>query len=394
MKFLLAFDKLKGSMTAAEACAVVSEAIHKYAPNTTDTTTEVVSCPISDGGEGFAESMVTALDGKIVSIQVQDPLNRPVNASYGIINRSTEDGGKLAVMEMATASGLMLLTHPAPARNLEPIIYEDLEPLKASSYGTGQLIRHAIEEHQVDEIILGIGGSATNEGGFGCLQALGLKGYDSEGNEISGNPEGLLKLAKINTSTMLKLPKITIACDVENPLFGDTGAIRIFGKQKGVSESEYETFEKALAKFAYCSPAVTLTKEKGAGAAGGFGFGLLAFANATLTPGFDMIADTLLIKEKIANADVVITGEGSMDEQTLSGKGPAGIAQMAKDAKKTTVGLAGKIEPIVANYGLFDHCYDLLSLGYSVEETIAKAPELMKQQIKALLIALNDSITK
>ncbi len=383
MKYLLAFDKYKGSMTAPEVCEVVAKGIHAVNPNA-----EVTSCPISDGGEGFTLSMVSALGGRIIDVEVDDPLGRPVNAYYGLIDRAPSEGGSLAVMEMATASGLMLLTHPDSSRGLDAIERDNLKPLEASSRGTGQLMRHAIEESKVQEIIMGIGGSATNDAGFGMLQALGLKGFDKDGNEVSGNPKGLLELDRLDDSELIETPKLTIACDVENPLFGDTGATRIFGKQKGVNPEAYDDFEKALAKLAYISKHYKLIHEKGAGAAGGLGFSLLAFFGAELTGGFELIAKTLGIEEKIKNSDVVITGEGSMDEQTLSGKGPAGIAQMTRDAGKITAAIAGKIEPIVANYGLFDHCLELITFDYPLEEVIRRAPELTQQRASELATTL------
>ncbi|MCW1885920.1 glycerate kinase [Luteolibacter flavescens] len=352
MRVLLACDKFKGSLGAAEAC----EAIRAGLPD--DWSIDI--CPIADGGEGFVDAMLAGSGGDAVNAPCADALGRPIGASYGVYRSNDE---VVAVLEMSAASGIWRI--PAGER----------QPRLASTHGTGLLMRHAIKVSGATKLLIGIGGSVTNDGGAGMAAALGVKFLDEQGRELQPIPADLANLHAIDFSGRIPLPEIIVACDVDNPLAGPRGASAVFGPQKGATPEDVEFLDAVLSKLATISEGEAEATTPGAGAAGGLGFGLLRFAGAKLVPGFDLVADALGLADRLRSADLVITGEGSLDVQTLGGKGPAGVAAMAKAAGIPVAAVAGRIEDAVRP--LFDACLSLESFGLPVAESIARAPELV-----------------
>ncbi|HEY1771370.1 MAG TPA: glycerate kinase [Chthoniobacterales bacterium] len=324
MRILIAPDKFKGSLGAREVGAAIAAGIREELP-----AAEVEVCPLADGGEGTAEVICLALEAEWIACSAHDALGRPIQTSYGWLAES-----RRAVMEMSAAAGLFRL---AP---------NERDPLRASTFGVGEMLRFAIGRG-AGEIILGLGGSATNDGGFGLARALGFQFFARDGRELTGAVPDLLDLARIGLPNELKLPRIVAACDVRNPLLGSEGATRTFGAQKGATPEQMEVLESALTRLADVA-AETFgcdhRAEAGAGAAGGLGFGLLTFCGATIRSGFEAIAELIGLHEKIARADIVITGEGKLDRQTLSGKAPAGVAQLARAAGKRVFAIVGQAE--------------------------------------------------
>ena len=358
MRVLIANDKFKGSLTASEAFRAISEGLPAHF--------EIDACPIADGGEGFTETMLAALGGKWVTVDTVDALLRPVQARYAI----TDTG--LAVMEMASASGFELIN--ADDRNI----------LQSSTYGTGLMIRHAAAQKGVKRILIGIGGSATNDGGVGMADALGVLFLDTHEDPLSSCPAGLDNLAIIDREQLIGLPPIDVACDVDNPLLGPNGATAIFSPQKGASAAEQIKLESFLTHLLEITEARDLAEKPGAGAAGGLGFGTMHFLGAELHPGFDLVAKALDLPARIAEADLVITGEGSLDAQSLSGKGPVGVARLAVEQGKPVVGVAGQISPEVRESGLFDLCGALTDFDLPLETLIAEAGPLLTRKVREL----------
>lgn len=356
---LIACDKFKGSLTAAEACAAIARGLQTQFPRAL-----IDSRPIADGGEGFAASLQESLDGRWVEVSVSDALGRPVTARYVLANTPS---GPLAVMEMAEASGLWRI---AP---------DERDITRSSTRGTGEMMRHAIIEHGVQRIVIGIGGSATNDGGAGMAAALGARFLDANNHLLEPTPRGLWqKLVHINTESMIKLPAITVACDVDSLLLGPAGASRVFGPQKGADETTMPLLEEVLEAIANASGAADLACQAGAGAAGGLGFGLLAFAHASLVPGFDLLASLTGLEDAIVAADWIITGEGSLDAQSLAGKGPIGIAKLARNHGKPVIAFCGKVDAAVRASGQFDRISALADCGLPIEILIARAAELLE----------------
>ena len=358
MKVLIANDKFKGSLTASEAAKAIQEGL--------PSSFTVDICPIADGGEGFTGTMLSALGGKWVTVDAVDALHRPVIARYVI----TDTG--LAVMEMASACGYELI--PACDRNIQ----------HSSTYGTGLMIRHAASQKEVERILIGIGGSATNDGGVGMADALGVLFLDSDEDSLSSCPAGLGSLALIDRDQLIDLPPIDVACDVDNPLLGPKGATAIFGPQKGASADDQIMLEGFLAHLVKITGAVDLSETPGAGAAGGLGFGMMHFLGAELHPGFDLVASALNLSARIADADLVITGEGSLDAQSLSGKGPVGVARLARDLGKPVIGVAGQIAGEVRECGLFELCGALTEFDLPLEKLISNAGPLLTQKVREL----------
>jgi glycerate kinase len=356
MRVLLACDKFKGSLGAVEAC----EAVRAGLP----AEWECDPCPIADGGEGFVDAMLAARGGERVAAACHDALGRPIKACYGVYRSG---GGAVAVVEMAAASGLWR------------IAAGERSPFRSSTFGTGELIRHAVEVSQAGRILVGLGGSATNDGGAGMAEALGVGFFDEAGRSLSGEPGDLLALHSIREAGRIALPPIVAACDVDHPLTGSRGASAIFGPQKGAGPEEIEALDAALARLAAVSGGAGLAARPGAGAAGGLGFGLLRFAGAALIPGFELVAEALHLAERVAAADLVVTGEGSLDAQTLGGKGPAGVAALARAAGIPVVAVAGRVEEGAA--ALFDAALSLESFGLPVDESISRAPELLARLV-------------
>lgn len=355
MNVLIACDKFKGSLSAQEVALAIERGL--------GSSYQCQLCPIADGGEGFVDAMLAAMGGEKRECLVQDALGREVQASYGL-------SSKTALIEMAEASGLWRMGE------------DERTVLSASTYGTGQLIREAIAAG-AEKILLGVGGSATNDGGAGMAAAIGWQFFDEEGGFLDANPASLADLATLGADEVISLPEIEVACDVENPLLGPRGATEIYGPQKGAGPAEREYLEAFLAHLMEVSGGADLAETPGAGAAGGLAWGLMKFANASLRPGFDIVADAVSLSEKIENADLVITGEGSLDGQSLEGKGPVGVARMAKEAGKKILAVAGNISPEVKASGLFDFTCSLTDTGLPLPELIANAAALIEEQTRS-----------
>lgn len=326
MKFVLAPDSFKESMTAKTAAVAMEKGIKRVFPNA-----ECVIVPMADGGEGTVESLVDGSNGKILHKEVTGPLGNKVIAEYGLLG-----DGKTAVIEMASASGLHL------------VLQEQRNPLITTTYGTGELIRDALEQG-VTRILIGIGGSATNDGGVGMLQALGASFRDKNGKELPFGGGVLHFLESIDLKGMdnrLSSISIEVACDVTNPLIGKNGASFIFGPQKGATEKMVELLDENLIHYAHKIKEFTgidISYKEGAGAAGGLGAGLMAFLNAELKRGIDLVIDYTDLERKMAGASFVFTGEGSIDGQTLFGKTPFGVANLAKKQDIPVIAFAGRI---------------------------------------------------
>lgn len=324
MRILIAIDKFKGSISAAVAAQAIASAVGQTLPET-----ECDLCPIADGGEGTAEAVVAALNGSWCETATFDAQSRPVTARYGL---ATADGESEAVMEMSAASGLAMVGDLP------------LDPATASTWGTGLMLLDAMERG-VRRIVIGIGGSATNDAGIGMAAALGYRFLDASGAVLDPVMTSMDRLARIEKPADFNPPEILVACDVNNPLLGPQGCTRIYGPQKGVADFEFfESRLQKLAEIAKRDLGADHREVPGAGAAGGLGYGLMTFCGARLTSGFDLIADLVHLRERIGAADLVITGEGRLDAQTLHGKGPMGVADMARELGKPVAAFAGAIQ--------------------------------------------------
>jgi glycerate kinase len=354
MRILIASDKYKGSLTASEVAQTLRQVLTRGLPEC-----EIDLCPIADGGEGTTEAMVTALGGEWVEAQTLDAQSRPLAARYGWMPQQAE-----AVMEMSAASGLALV-------NDLP-----LDPQIASTYGTGLMILDAMQKG-ARRLIIGIGGSATNDGGLGMAAALGHRFLDIHGQEISPTLADLQLLHRIEPAK-IAFPEILVACDVDNPLLGLQGATRIYGPQKGVTDFAY--FEDRLTHLAdIVSRDLSIDPRliPGSGAAGGLGYGLMAFCGARLTSGFDLISQQIGLEERAAKADLIITGEGRLDAQTLHGKGPVGVALMARRLNKAVIAFAGSIDDSPALRAHFDLSYAIKPSDMPLSQAIAEAKNLL-----------------
>lgn len=327
MKVVISPDSFKGTLTALEAAQSIEKGIKQA-----NSGVETVLLPVADGGEGTMETLVLATNGHFVKANVLDPLGREIEASFGVLgNQST------CVIEMASASGITLLHN------------KERNPRIASSYGTGQLIQTALDRGFRDFIIC-IGGSATNDAGVGMLRALGLRLLDEHGREVQKSIEGLNEVKRLdfsNWDTRLKDSNIAIACDVNNPLIGEHGATAIFGPQKGVKADEIAYFDQALTHWANVVEAekgFRLHDYQGAGAAGGMGGALIAFLQGKFHQGIHLVLDVMNYSEKIKDAQLVITGEGQSDVQTLHGKAPMGVLHCASQFEIPTILLSGFID--------------------------------------------------
>lgn len=334
MKVLIAIDSFKGSMSTFMANGAVSDAVKSVYPDA-----QTVMCPLADGGEGTVDAIVSATGGEIRRVEVTGPLGARVNAKYGVIPET-----KTAVVEMAEAAGITLV---AP---------QDRNPLETTTYGVGEIIKDAIK-NGYRKFIVGIGGSATNDGGVGMLQALGFSFVDKDGNEIERGAKGLARLEKIITDkvlTELSECSFCVACDVKNPLCGKNGCSHIFAPQKGADLPMIEKMDKYLERYAEISKTVFPSADEnheGAGAAGGLGFAFLAYLNAKMQSGISLVIEQTGIEEKIRDVDVVVTGEGRLDGQSAMGKAPIGIATLGKKYGKTVIAFAGGVtkDAVVCN---------------------------------------------
>lgn len=324
MKIVVAVDSFKGSLSSLEAGSAISEGIHRVMDDV-----EVVVRPLADGGEGTVEALALGMNGRIENIKVTGPLSDMVEASYGIIDET-----KTAIIEMSAAAGITLVAEP------------DRNPLNTTTYGVGEMISDAINKG-CRNFIVGIGGSATNDGGVGMLQALGYSFLDAAGNQIPFGAKGLSVLETISdehVNPQLKDCNFKIACDVTNPLCGKNGCSAIYGPQKGATPSMITQMDEWLSDYAH------LTQEKypkasmiqpGTGAAGGLGFAFLSYTNAVLESGIKIVLDETRLESYIADADIVITGEGRLDGQTVMGKAPIGVADIAKKYQKPVIAFSG-----------------------------------------------------
>lgn len=326
MKIVIAPDSFKESMSAKTVANGIRDGIEQVRKDVI-----CIMVPMADGGEGTVQALVDATKGELLNVQVEDPLGRQVNSFLGILGDR-----KTAIIEMAAASGLELLEE------------KEKNPLITSTYGSGQLILAALKK-DCKKIIVGIGGSATNDGGAGMMQALGIKLLDKVGKEILRGGVNLDKLASIDTRAIDKRiadVEFLIASDVDNPLLGKSGATRVFSPQKGAGKATLEVLEKKMLHFANIIESHTGTQVRelpGSGAAGGLGFGMMSMLNARSEPGFDIVAEITELEKKMTGADLVITGEGKIDSQTSFGKTPWGVAMLAKKKDIPVIAFAGRV---------------------------------------------------
>lgn len=360
-RFLIAPDKFKGSLSATEAADAIAAGLRRSRPDC-----ELDLCPIADGGEGFMATLAIAMNGRWVTCPAVDALNRPIESRYVLADTPE---GTTAILEMAETAGIWRLA--ADERN----------PLAATTKGTGQQIAHAVREHRVTRIILGIGGSATNDGGSGMAAALGLRFLDADGAPVEPSPATLLRIVGLDASHCLALPEIIAACDVDNPLLGERGATAVFSTQKGSTAETRPLLEAALERLVGLSDGRRSAATPGAGAAGGLGFGLLHFTGAKLLSGFDLVADLLHLGERVAAADHVLTGEGALDHQSLAGKGPVGIARMAAEHGVPVTAFCGMTDDAARGCGLFQEINALADTGLPLETLLAEAAVLLTDMV-------------
>ena len=363
MKIVIAPDSYKECLSAVQVAAASEQGFREICPDAV-----FVAVPVADGGEGTVDAMVAATKGRHETVTVKGPLGAPVEAGYGL----TGDGST-AVIEMAAASGLGLV--PLAKRN----------PLYTTSYGTGQLIRAALDAG-ARKFILGIGGSATNEGGAGMLQALGVRLLKADGREIEPTGQGLGELAAIDMSdfdSRLQDAVIDVACDVDNPLCGPRGASAIFGPQKGATPDLVERLDGYLRNFAAITLrdlGVNMADMPGAGAAGGMGAAIYAFLGGRLRPGSEIVTEAVGLDAAVSDADLVITGEGRIDGQTAFGKTPVGVARVAKRHNKPVIAIGGSLRSDVG--AVFAHGIDAVtSVLYrpcSIDEALAEGGENLR----------------
>jgi glycerate 2-kinase len=380
MHILIAPDKFKGSLSAKQVAENIALGIRDVIPDA-----QIEIAPVADGGEGTAEVICNARGGEWVTCRAHGPLGSPIETRYVWLSESAS-----VVIEMSEAAGLRALKNGVR------------DVMRANTFGVGEMLLDAAKRG-AREIIVGLGGSVTNDGGFGMARALGFRFLGGAVAELTGGSSDLVKLVRIErpvaagvspATTLKSQPasasggplqiRIVAACDVKNPLLGGNGATHTFGPQKGAMPDQVEILERALRKLAD-----TITRDlgcdfrnnPGAGAAGGLGFGLMSFCNAELRPGFDVVADAVELKEKIKAADVVITGEGKLDTQTLEGKAPAGVARLARKLGKGVFAIVGRAAPDQQVRDIFDGVYEL---GGSIPQ----ARELLRERARELATTL------
>lgn len=357
MKFVIAPDSFKESLTALEVATAIETGFKRVFPDA-----DYVKLPMADGGEGTVQSLVDATQGKLIECEVTAPLGDKVKSFLGL-----SGDGKTAIIEMAAASGLHLV--PPEKRN----------PLLTTSYGTGELIKLALDLG-VESFILGIGGSATNDGGVGMLQALGMQCLDSQDKPIGFGGAGLANIVKIDVQQLdprLQQVHIEVACDVNNPLCGECGASAIFGPQKGATPEMVKQLDAALSHFAEIAErdcGKQIRDQAGAGAAGGMGGGLLLLPSVQLKAGIQIVLDRLHLIDYVKDADVVITGEGRIDAQSIMGKTPIGVARTAKQFNKPVIAIAGCLRE---DYDVvFDHGIDAV---FPIIHQLGDLSDILKQ---------------
>lgn len=354
MRILVAPDKFKGLLSAAEVAQNIAAGLRSALPDA-----QITCCPVADGGEGTASVIHSATGGEWKECDAQDPLGRRIRASY-----LWQKEGRTVVFDMSAVAGISLLRA------------EELDPLRVSTFGVGEMILEATR-CGARQIIVGLGGSATNDGGFGMARALGFRFLDRRGEELRPGVPDLLRLERIERPPALRLPRIIAAADVRSPLPGPRGATCLFGRQKGATASQLELLESALTRLAdvvaqassfqsiascqleACATSSRLRDAPGAGAAGGLGFGLMAFGGAEMRSGFEVVAEAIELEEAVRAADIVITGEGRLDAQTLAGKAPAGVARLARRSGKKVYAIVGELEDAPGVRELFDGIYSI-----------------------------------
>ncbi|HGY5078025.1 TPA: glycerate kinase [Citrobacter gillenii] len=374
MKIVIAPDSYKESLSALEVATAIEQGFREIWPDA-----DYVKIPVADGGEGTVEAMVAATAGRLVHVDVTGPLGSSVQAFYGL-----SGDARSAFIEMAAASGLALV--PVDSR----------DPLKTTSRGTGELIRHALDAG-VEHVVIGIGGSATNDGGAGMVQALGARLLDAQNNDIAHGGAGLEALARIDISQLdarLAACQIEVACDVTNRLTGKEGASAVFGPQKGATPEVVARLDRALTHYAQLISRdldVNVLELAGGGAAGGMGAALYAFCGAQLRSGIEIVTDALHLDAWVADADLVVTGEGRIDSQTIHGKVPVGVANVAKRYNKPVIGIAGSLTPdvgIVHDHGI-DAVFSVIYTICTLEDALKNAKENVRMTARNVAATLN-----
>ena len=385
MRILIAPDKFKGALNARDVAQSIAKGLLEVLP---DAQIEIV--PMADGGEGTAEAVCDARGCSWLECKAHDPIGRDIDARYGWIDQE-----KLAVMEMSEAAGMRRLSE------------SERDPICATTFGVGEMILDA-SKRGAKEIILGLGGSATNDGGFGMARALGFRFLSNE-KALTGAVTELEHLTEIILPEKLVgarvssaqpkgrrltqpplqhvLPKVIAAVDVKNPLLGENGATRVFGPQKGVSKGDLDNLERALSRLADVVATefeIDYRNQAGAGAAGGLGFGLLSFCGATIQPGFEVVAEAVGLEAKMKDADLVITGEGSLDRQTLEGKTPAGVARLARKLGKPVFAIVGRASDDQEVREIFEGIYQNARPGMNQQENMKRAAELLRENAREL----------
>ncbi|PYL93775.1 MAG: glycerate kinase [Verrucomicrobia bacterium] len=383
MRILIAPDKFKGALNAREVAESIAAGLREVLPDA-----EIDIAPMADGGEGTAEAISDGLGGSWLKCKAHDPLGREIEAHYAWI-----DQDKLAVMEMSEAAGMRRLRA------------NEFDVDLASTFGVGEMILDAAERG-ARQIIIGLGGSATNDGGFGMARAIGFQ-FFADAKQLNGPIHELEKLTRVvapsPAASRLPLPegqdggegkalaKIIAAVDVRNPLLGVNGATRVFGPQKGATPNQIDELERALTRLADVVAeqfGFDYRDKPGAGAAGGIGFGLMSFCGATIRPGFDVVAESIGLEAKMKDVDLVITGEGSLDRQTLEGKTPAGVARCARKLGKRVYAIVGRATDEEESRKLFDGVYQNARPGISDEQNMKRAAEFLRENARELANSL------
>ncbi|HZK54864.1 MAG TPA: glycerate kinase [Desulfosporosinus sp.] len=370
MKVVIAPDSYKGCLKALEVAFAMRKGVQRVYPDS-----DIELIPMADGGEGTVDAILCAVRGEKVTIEVTDPLGRSIEAAYALI-----DEGETALIEMASASGLTLLSQ------------EERNPLVTSTQGTGLLIKNALDRG-VKKILLGIGGSATNDGGAGLARALGVKLQDADGNELPQGGAALAELVNIDMSGLdprLAKVQIEVACDVQNPLCGPEGASAVYGPQKGAKLEDINMLDSALQNFGKVLSTVAFTnllELAGGGAAGGLGAGVVGFLGAKLKPGSQIVLDVASADEKIKHADLVLTGEGRTDFQTAYGKVPVGVAALAQKYSVPVLCISGCVEgspDFLSDVGVAT-CFSVAEGPTTLEKAFLKAEEQLERAVWRVL---------
>ena len=374
MKIVIAPDSFKGSLTAAEAAEAIETGFRAVYPDA-----EYVKVPMADGGEGTVQSLVDATSGTIITQLVSGPMGDMVAGFFGILgDRQT------AVIEMAAASGIHWVRP------------KERDVFLASSFGTGQLINAALDRG-CDKLIVGLGGSATNDGGIGMMKALGAQFLDQDGVQLTADVRALLQLARIDLQYLdprLDKTEIVVACDVDNPLCGENGAARVFGPQKGATEEDIAVLDQALTRYGDILSANAgrdIASEPGAGAAGGMGAAFIGLIDAVLKPGVDIVIEIVDLANSLVDANLVITGEGRVDNQTIHGKTPTGVAKVAKSCNLPVICIAGSVEDgadFTHQLGIGE-IYSVTEGDYDLTEVLIEAEHKLTQAAQKIAKSLN-----